>query len=369
MKNRWIFTAILALTLCALCFSLMPTTAQAALMKTGTCGSEGDNLTWTLDDAGVLTISGTGDMADYDEGDGRWFVYWESITSVIIEEGVTNIGRLAFSGCVNLTAVTIPQTVTVIDDYAFTGCTSLTDITIPDSVVEIGRNTFQDCTSLTSITLPNGFTNLREFTFAGCTGLISIVIPDSVCNIGECAFNGCTGLLSVTVPQSIIRIGLQAFHGCNRLWHVFYKGNEQDWAKIGIKAEQNEFHWAGRHYNCSGQETVDPETNTCSICVSRCEHNWNSGVVTQHPTATEEGILTYTCIDCNATKTEPIEKSDQVSSDPEVPTDPSSSAPTAPICENEEKGGIIAWWWLPIVAGACLVINTVFTIILFKKKK
>ena len=37
-------------------------------MASGTCGAEennGDNLTWILDDEGVLTISGTGAMASW----------------------------------------------------------------------------------------------------------------------------------------------------------------------------------------------------------------------------------------------------------------------------------------------------------------
>ena len=69
----------------------------------GTCGA---NLTWDLTD-GVLTISGSGDMAHWEwEGDVPWYSYHESITTVIIGDSVTGIGYLAFYGCIGLTSVT-----------------------------------------------------------------------------------------------------------------------------------------------------------------------------------------------------------------------------------------------------------------------
>ena len=131
MKKRCFITAILAIVIC---FSLFPAPAHAAaVMKTGTCGNQGDNLTWTLDDTGLLTISGTGEMASYDEGDARWYPYWESITAVVIEDGVTSIGQQVFENCANITTVTIPQTVTEIGHRAFNGCSSLLFVVIPDS--------------------------------------------------------------------------------------------------------------------------------------------------------------------------------------------------------------------------------------------
>ena len=56
---------------------------------------------------------------------------------VIILEGVTKIGELAFSHCTNLTSVTIPESVTEIGEMAFHYCTNLTSVTIPEGVTEI----------------------------------------------------------------------------------------------------------------------------------------------------------------------------------------------------------------------------------------
>ena len=118
-------------------------------MPLGKCG---DNLTWDLTD-GVLTISGSGDMAHCEwEGDVPWYSYHESITSVIIEDGVTSIGYLAFYNCTGLTSVTIGNSVTIIGDGAFYGCSGLTSIEIPNSAKRIGGWAFAQCTGLTSVT-------------------------------------------------------------------------------------------------------------------------------------------------------------------------------------------------------------------------
>ncbi len=45
-----------------------------------------------------------------------------------------------------------------------------------------------------------------------------------------------------------------------------------------------------------------------TVTVMEHEHNWDDGVVTKEPTTTEEGVKTYTCIVCDETKTETIEK-------------------------------------------------------------
>ena len=232
----------------------------AEIVDSGTCG---DNLTYTLDSNGVLTISGTGDMQNSSFG-------WDKdlIKSVVINDGVTRIGSNAFSACTGLTSVTIPDSVTSIDSYAFDGCTGLTSITISDSVTRIGNYAFRGCTSLTSITIPDGVTSIGTYAFSGCTGLTGITIPDNVTSIGgyvfyktayynndsnwednvlyignhlikakdsisgvynikdgtktiaNSAFLRCTGLTSVTIPDSVTSIGYYAFDSCTGLTNI-----------------------------------------------------------------------------------------------------------------------------------------------------
>ena len=93
-------------------------------------------ITWNLSDDGTLTISGT-DMPNYSTNNQPWKSQKGAIQKVVIENGVTNIGRYAFYACNNLIAVAIPNSVTSIGEYAFYGCSGLTSITIPNSVTSI----------------------------------------------------------------------------------------------------------------------------------------------------------------------------------------------------------------------------------------
>lgn len=102
----------------------------------------------------TLTISGKGAMPDF-EGTGDPVCPWENekqkIKKVIIEEGVTNIGKSAFRGCSELAEVHISKTVKKIGISAFQDCTALTQIDIPDSVNSVGSFAFIGCTRLTEV--------------------------------------------------------------------------------------------------------------------------------------------------------------------------------------------------------------------------
>lgn len=113
--------------------SISPAVALAESTETATFGTCGENLTWSLDSEGTLTISGTGDMND----EIPWNFEIESIKKVIIQNGVTNIGDGEFSRYQSLTSITIPDSVTSIRYCAFYGCTSLESITILNPECEI----------------------------------------------------------------------------------------------------------------------------------------------------------------------------------------------------------------------------------------
>lgn len=185
----------------------------------GLCGT---NVSWEFDDIdNSLTISGTGNMADYsDSSKSPWDQYKENITTVVIQDGVENIGNSAFSGCTNLTDVTIPESVKRIGQDSFYGCSSLVGITIPDSVTSIGEYAFNSCGGLTSVTIPSGVTRIEEHAFDSCSGLTSVTIPSGVTRIGNHAFSGCSGLVSITIPDSVTNIGDYAFSGCSGLMNI-----------------------------------------------------------------------------------------------------------------------------------------------------
>ena len=198
--------------------------------------------TVTLKD-GILTVSGKGAMADYgfEWPEPPWAGLSRSVTSVVIEDGVTSIGKMAFPGYI-LTSVAIGNNVNVIGSGAFAYC-KLTSIIIPNSVTVIGAGAFSDCDGLTSITIPNSVMEISEAEFIQCTTLTAInvvannanyssedgvlfnkkkttlirypsgkrgayTIPPSVTELGKFAFRDCIGLTSLTclnpVPPRII---------------------------------------------------------------------------------------------------------------------------------------------------------------------
>ena len=130
---------IIVLLLAAVCGTTLAETTPTREVYSGSCGANGDNLTWTLDTStGVLEISGTGKMKDYYTAQhGPWGDHAASITSIVIGDGVTTIS-----------------------DSAFNGCSSLTQVSIGSGVAAIYARSFKDCSSLPYIFIPSGVTNL-----------------------------------------------------------------------------------------------------------------------------------------------------------------------------------------------------------------
>ena len=145
----------------------------------------------------------------------------ELITELVVPEGVTSIGEMAFCACSSLTAITLPMSVTSIGYYAFEGCSNLTTITIPESsqLTSIGNLAFAYCSSLTAITIPEGVTSIGSEAFYNCSNLTAITIPESsqLTNIAGWAFRDCSSLTAITIPKGVTRIEESAFSGCNRL--------------------------------------------------------------------------------------------------------------------------------------------------------
>ena len=197
--------------LTALPFTASAATLDEAAQSTGASSGTTGDCTWTLDDDGVLTISGNGAMGKYNINTAPW---GENITSVIINDGVTNIGQDAFYGCYGLTRVTIGKGVTSIDPYAFYNCIGLTSITIPDSVTSIGDQAFHSCYYLKSVTLGNGVKRIGDYSFSWCEDLNQITIPYSVSDIGYGAFEGCTHITEIYIPDSVTKIRDRAFAEC-----------------------------------------------------------------------------------------------------------------------------------------------------------
>ena len=142
------------------------------------------------------------------------------LTSVVLHNGITDIGSDAFSDCTSLTRVVLPSNITQLSDYLFYRCSKLASVTIPDSVTSIGKSAFYQCTKLAAITLPGNLLTIGSSAFSGCTGLAGIDLPDGLVEIGNSAFASCTKLTNVRVPDSVQTIGSGAFGRCSKLTSI-----------------------------------------------------------------------------------------------------------------------------------------------------
>lgn len=184
----------------------------------------------------------------------------KDVESVVIPEGVTEIGGCAFKGCESLASVEIPSSVTAIGDFAFNGCKSLSSVEIPSSVRKIGDRAFWYCTSLTSVEIPSSVTEIGAKAFKGCNinelshPLLTIkngvairdnevlccasqstsvvTIPEDVTKISDYAFSHCESLSSVEIPSSVTVIGACAFECCTSLESVEFGGTVAQWKSV-----------------------------------------------------------------------------------------------------------------------------------------
>ena len=272
-----------------------------AIVNSGTCGK---NLTWTLDSAGLLTISGTGEMWD------SAFSYNKDIKSVRLPDAITQIPYKAFSGCTNLKNIRLPDSVTQIDEDAFGNCdlqeqvvqeiVSSDNITFIGSrafegnkniyTVHIGKNveyiqtetfnymstpSFNDCTNLTSITVSpenqtytsiNGLLCSKDgrsllYVPVGISGRLDV--PAGIETIGREAMHYAFSIKIVHIPKSVKKIGSDAFPiECT---DVYYDGTEEQWNEISIGKNYNSDFPSGvtLHFTC---EKHTYQNGVCTRC-------------------------------------------------------------------------------------------------------
>ena len=163
-----IMKKLATVALSAVMLASMSVPLQAATPASGSCGSEAN---WTLDSAGVLTISGEGKINNYGYSDVPWYSQRNNITKVVIESGITGIGEYNFQYCRNLYSVTIPSTVKSIGKYAFYSCTSLESVKLPSKLKTINYGVFAECSNLEYVTIPVTVKKIYSGAFSNCDTL------------------------------------------------------------------------------------------------------------------------------------------------------------------------------------------------------
>ncbi|WP_087064314.1 leucine-rich repeat protein [Intestinibacillus massiliensis] len=246
---------------------------EATPAMSGTCGNpnvnEGKNVTWALtqnnQDIGnptyTLAISGSGAMADYENGSAMpWRDYKALIKKIVIGDGVTHIGGRAFQDAA-AEEITISSTVNSIAERFTQSCNSLmainvdssnayyavingaliskdgktllrypsksdvSEFTIPAGVEVIHPFAFCGNTTLTKVSFPNSILKIGTYAFIQCTGLSDFVLPEGLTTIDDAAFGQCTNFKNVTVPGSVTSLGSHIFSGCTGLEQVFFSNS------------------------------------------------------------------------------------------------------------------------------------------------
>lgn len=208
-----------------LCVGLLALPASAE--ETATSGTCGENLTWKLEN-GTLTISGSGAMDNYSEYQvAPWDACAEQVQRIVIEDGVTTVGRRAFYGMSNLTRAIIPASVTKLGPLVFADCASLTQVAF-SSVEELGWGAFYGCESLVNITLPESLRTIGEKAFYRCSKLAGITVPSGVEEMGAMVFSYCSNLVYANIKAQLDVLPNWTFYGCVLLWEVYLPSTIQE---------------------------------------------------------------------------------------------------------------------------------------------
>ncbi|MCQ2455427.1 MAG: leucine-rich repeat protein [Clostridia bacterium] len=292
----------------------------------------------------LVMTKGTGTMPSFSATHlyTPWYYSANTLKNIILEDGITNIGRSVFSGLTKLTDISIPNTVISIENSAFSGDSSLEKLLLPNSVLNINTGAFNNCTALKELTMPcsaviaeytttfgnctkiekitltkgtgtmpsfggnykctpwyisrvnlkelnieDGIVNIGSNMFFGNTSISTLSLPNSITQIGSSAFYGCTNLKNIEIPENVIAIGIGAFNGCTSLKTIVIPD------KVTILE-------ASTFSGCTGLENVKLSKNLESInagCFSSC------GLTDIFIPVTVNNIGSTSFVNCNLLKT------------------------------------------------------------------
>lgn len=315
--------------ICMLLLSVLPLVPDLIVSAKADDGSFGDDLLWRFNpSSGILTISGTGVMPDFDEQNlAPWAQYRNDITDLLVLTGAKNIGANAFRNCKNLFAICLPNSVTEIGAGAFSGCEALESVELPKSVETIAEDAFVGCKSLRSFTVesgstafcfdedgalytkdrtklvafprdcadtfvvPYGVTEIGPYAFYG-SNLKSVSFSSSVTAIDAYAFSN-SELTQVVLPTLLSSIGEGAFSGCETLTKVHFLGN---CPTISDSAFQN----------CAPDLRICRFDNATGWDGVQLAEAQRFSAEQQQPTCTEEGCRICSCDVCGVFLEKPI---------------------------------------------------------------
>ncbi len=222
--------AIVALLLVAILVLSLASCGSSAPQAEDASGSHGA-LSWSYTKGDkTLRISGSGEMAGFENGDSVvWSAVRASAEKVIVTEGITSVGSYAFYGMTALTDVALPATLTSIGDYAFGYSSALKNVNLPAGVTSIGKGAFEACGALQSIYVPASVTAIGARAFAYCYSMQSAMITGLPARIESETFKNCKALDRLTFRTDLsAEIAQDAFVGAKLNYDTATKTDSVD---------------------------------------------------------------------------------------------------------------------------------------------
>lgn len=221
------FKLALSLVLGVILILALTVSASAETLASGECGG---GVVWTLDDTGLLRISGTGVIPDYgiivtvtdpddhiaestDNGYAPWYEYRDQVTALEIESGITAVGQGAFQAMEKLGSASLPEGLQSLGFRAFYGCKDLRSVTLPAGMKSLGEESFSGCHKLTEVFMPDGLTEIGQGAFAYCSALEAVTLPGDLTRIAPRMFESAFALKQIDTPSKVTVISEKAFYG------------------------------------------------------------------------------------------------------------------------------------------------------------
>ncbi|MBQ3009535.1 MAG: leucine-rich repeat protein, partial [Oscillospiraceae bacterium] len=255
------------------------------IVASGECG---DNAEWTLDENGVLTISGTGRMTNWENTQATpWAEYAERIKAVVVEEGINHIGSNAYLGYAQ--TVSLPEDLYSIGANAFKGYEGK-ELVLPSTIESIGREAFAFAENLEYVFIPEYLMDYDYGAFGSCTNLKEIevdennetyksvdgvvyrkdgtelvAVPAGIESKTLTVENGTetiirkaawgAGITELVIPATVKVLEENAFQNCSKIETVIYDGTKADWYNVEVNA--------GNDYVADAKLVTENRTGIC----------------------------------------------------------------------------------------------------------
>ena len=282
----------------------------------------------------------------------------EALTELRVPESVTSLSGFAY--CTGLKKVYLYNSGTI-GEYAFDSCTELKELVIGNRIEWIGRDAFRLCVSLETVTIPESVTMVNDCAFRDCRNLTTVYLKNSgvlaygafeycrnlknvhflgnITTIGREAFGYCWVLEEITLPESLEELEDYVFYNSSKLKIVRFTGDAPEMHSNTFGGNSLTAYYPIYNETWTPDVLQDYGGKVTWIATCYDNHIYDEGVVTLAPTCTEKGVMTYSCVNCDKTRTESIPATGHTSGSSYVEVEPTcmsigTMAHTCAVCNE-----------------------------------